>query len=100
MRPLIQFSASTAHYNSTYEENTNLSKYLKSGTKLAQNHDDLMQKETEIGNTLKDISIIKPATGIGIMQSHVKKAQMMYQCLPCFGQYETLVKEQIKAVHI
>ena len=42
MRPLIQFSASTVHYNSTYKEYTNLSKYLKSGTKLAQNHDDLM----------------------------------------------------------
>ena len=49
MRPIIQFSAS-AHYNSTYKEYTDLSNYLKSGTKLAQIHDDLMQKETEIGN--------------------------------------------------
>ena len=69
MRPLIQFSASAAHYNSTYKEYTDMSKYLKSGTKLAQNHDDLMCKETEIGNNLKNISKLKPTTGIGIVQS-------------------------------
>ena len=34
------------------------------------------------------------------MQSYEKKARMMDGCLPPFGQYETFVKEQIKAVCI
>ena len=53
---MVQFSASAVLYSSTYKEYTDLSKYSKSGTKLSQKHEELMQKETDIGSLLKDIS--------------------------------------------
>ena len=100
MKPLVHFSASAVLYSSTYKEYTDLRKYFKSGTKLSQKHEEVMQKETDIGSLFKDISRLKPVTGCGVVQSYVKTAQMMDRCLPLFGQYEGLVKEQIKAVHI
>ena len=59
-----------------------------------------MKKETDIDSLLEDISRLKPVTGCGVVQSCVKKVQMMDSCPPLFGQYEWLVKVQNEAVHI
>ena len=50
MKPMVQFSASVALYSSTYKEYNDLSRYLKSSTKLSQKYEELMQKETDIGS--------------------------------------------------
>ena len=77
MKPLVQFSASTVLYSSKYKECTDLSNDLKSRKKFSQKYEELMQKEADIGSLLKDISRLKPVTRCGVVQSSVKKAQMM-----------------------
>ena len=100
MISLAKFCSSQTLYAITFKDYKMLSKYLKAGTIIASQHNEITEQEKNIFNLLKQISHMKVENINNLLQSVVKKANMIQDAIVMLAKYGTLVDPQLKALRV
>ena len=100
MVSLAQFCSSQTLYSSTFKDYKLLSKYLKAGTIIASQHNEITKQEQDIFDLLKQISHLKVENMKNLLQSVVKKSNMIQCAIVMFAKYGTLVGPQLRALRV
>ena len=100
MVSLAQFCSSQTLYSLTFKEYKLLSKYLKAGTIIASQHNEITKQEQDIFDLLKQISHLKVENMKNLLQSVVKKSNMIQGAIVMFAKYGTLVGPQLRSLRV
>ena len=100
MISLAKFCSSQTLYAITFKDYKMLSKYLKAGTIIASQHNEITEQEKNIFNLLKQISHMKVENINNLLQSVVKKSNMIQDAIVMFEKYGSLVDPQLKALRV